>query len=58
MMKTIVTLTWTMKMNLIRQYDEYDEKKIILTFISCIDTFTFDQFDFGCYKHISFDLVS
>ena len=47
-----------MKMNLIRQYDEYDEKKIILTFLSCIDTFTFDQFNFGCYKHISFDLVS
>jgi hypothetical protein len=48
-----------MEMNLIRQYNEYDEeKKIILAYISCINTFTFDQFDFGCYKYILFDLFS
>ena len=29
MMKTVVTLTWIMKIDSIRQYDEYDaEKKI------------------------------
>ena len=58
MMKTIVTLTWTIEMNLIRQYVEYDEGKNILSYISCINTFTFDQFDFECYKYISFDLFS
>ena len=33
-------------------------KKNILAYISCINTFTFDQFDFGCYKYISFDLFN
>jgi hypothetical protein len=27
-------------------------------YISCINTFTFYQLDFGCYKYISFDLFS
>lgn len=51
-MKIMITLTWTMGMNLIRQDDDYDEKEIIiLTYISYIITFEFDQFE-CCYKYI------
>ena len=29
-------------------------KKYILAYISCTNTFTLDQFDFGCYEYIYF----
>ncbi len=47
------TLTWTIKIKLIRQDDEYNEKEnIILAYKSCIITFKCDQFERGCYKYI------
>jgi hypothetical protein len=33
-------------------------KKNILAYISCINTYAFDQFEFGCYEYISFDLFT
>ena len=54
MINMMITLT---KIELIRQYDEYNKKEIIiLDFMSWIITFEFNQFEW-CYNHILIWLI-